>query len=698
MKFYLFILLFVVSATGLFAQEENSCPRIYQISDTLVTDPAPNYQWYRNGVIIPGATARKYVPIESGNYKVAVGAVAPSLSYTYAFTPAALQVNVLDNQLKPIPEVKVTVNGQSIWTDANGQAYFPNAVASRTIIQASKQGYFDGFSSAYRPAVGAAISTIALAPIALPLTFNDSTAATIAATSGLKITFPAHAFVIEGSNQSYTGDVSVYFDHHEPDIDPLFTFAMPGGDFTAIAANGTTVALTSYGFFNAEIRGANGEELNLKPGLLADVEFRIPESMRATAPASMPLWAFDEILGIWKYDSELQKNENYYIGKVSHFSSWNCDYPGERCTVIATAVDCNGNPASNALVCLNQVCGNTDTNGSITFVNAPANIPLSIYSLQDTISIGIVAPGDTFIVSPALQAGENMLVMADYWLDSVQVFVYAADEPVLYSLDSINWQSEPLFVNVPFQNSVQVWVKDASNCPVSLMLPYKREPQAYSCVYPLSVAHVEQFTFTINELPSGNTPVYQILGCIPDGATLSWLGTRYACLLGLQMLGCGLSTLPSEIAAINSLVWIILKNNQITILPPEIGSLTNLQAIIMDQNQLVEITPEIGNLSALQYLSLEQNQLTTLPAEIGNLSAVTELNLKSNNISSLPAEIGNLTSIQTIYLNNNQLTSLPASIANLADSLNELKLQGNPIPVQDRPYYQSLLPYTNITW
>ena len=41
-------------------------------------------------------------------------------------------------------------------------------------------------------------------------------------------------------------------------------------------------------------------------------------------------------------------------------------------------------------------------------------------------------------------------------------------------------------------------------------------------------------------------------------------------------------------------------------------------------------------------------------------------------------------SLEKLELSENQLTDLPASIANLADTLQQLDLRGNPIPVERR--------------
>lgn len=65
-KYLSFVLLFsltMISATKIFAQ---AWPRIYKQHDTLYTDPAPAYQWYKNGVKIPNAVQNWFRPDTSG--------------------------------------------------------------------------------------------------------------------------------------------------------------------------------------------------------------------------------------------------------------------------------------------------------------------------------------------------------------------------------------------------------------------------------------------------------------------------------------------------------------------------------------------------------------------------------------------------------------------------------------------------------
>ncbi len=56
-------------------------PQIELVGDTLVSDNASGYQWYRDGALIPGATSRHYIPVENGQYHVVVtddhGCISP---------------------------------------------------------------------------------------------------------------------------------------------------------------------------------------------------------------------------------------------------------------------------------------------------------------------------------------------------------------------------------------------------------------------------------------------------------------------------------------------------------------------------------------------------------------------------------------------------------------------------------------------
>ncbi|MFK7807414.1 MAG: hypothetical protein AB8F74_06370 [Saprospiraceae bacterium] len=76
------------------------------------------------------------------------------------------------------------------------------------------------------------------------------------------------------------------------------------------------------------MEGDNGESLNIADGQTATIEVPVPASLLGSAPATIPLWHFDEASGYWVEDGEgTLTSDNTYVGTVSHFSFWNFDVP-----------------------------------------------------------------------------------------------------------------------------------------------------------------------------------------------------------------------------------------------------------------------------------------------------------------------------------------------------------------------------------
>jgi len=591
-----------------------------------------------------------------------------------------LQVEVFDAELKPVQGANVKVQKQIVQTDANGYALLLDAIYERTVIKISKPGYFDGYTATYKPTNGRAVVRVQLTHLPPPFSFQDTNSITIVSPTGLKLTFPKKGIVLKETGAPYSGIVYVYLQHRAPENDPLFAFAMPGGDFTALDVDNQTVALNSYGFFNAELRGTNDEILDLAPHKPATVEFRIPEAMRTNAQATVPLWAFHEIRGIWKYDSRLIRAGDCYKGKVSHFSSWNCDYKGATCTVIASTQDCAGKPVANVSICLNQTCAVTDSMGKVRFINAPADIPIRLYSQEDTLNIGIIGAGKTYTLPQPFLASERMLARAQYWKDSVAIDIYGGDEPVLYALDGKNWQTQALFTGVPLQDSINVWIKDASQCPILRTAYHLNTPKNYPCLAAENESQIKKFSTSLHELNTWNGPLYW-LKLQNDGDSelhpeFSDALLRYPCLARLTLYGGNAKYLPNAVFELPVLTRLSLLDNSYPSLPPEIGKLTTLKELSLINNNYLSLPPEIGKLTALTKLSLACNQLSTLPPEIGKLSTLQSLDLSSNQFRSIPPEIFKLSELTKLNLYNNQLPNLPSEVKKWIN-LNHLDLRYN---------------------
>lgn len=119
--------------------------------------------------------------------------------------------------------------------------------------------------------------------------------------------------------------------------------------------------------------------------------------------------------------------------------------------------------------------------------------------------------------------------------------------------------------------------------------------------------------------------------------------------------GLGLTSIPSAIGFLNSLLVINLEENRLTYLPPEIFDLENLKVLKLYHNQLQSLSEEISRLQKLEELDVEHNQLTSLPSEICNLLSLKILNLSENRLVSLPEGIRRLQHLQQISMNYNPL-------------------------------------------
>jgi hypothetical protein len=145
----------------------------------------------------------------------------------------------------------------------------------------------------------------------------------------LAITFQPGSFV-SATGAAYTGTVSVeafQYDLNQPNPIP--------GDFGAIY-QGKLVRLGSFGAFHILPRDATGQPLTMAAGKQASVSVPIQSGQLAVAPATIPLFHYDESSGNWLEDGTLTRSANLYVGHITHFSVFNADtvFPGGACVKV----------------------------------------------------------------------------------------------------------------------------------------------------------------------------------------------------------------------------------------------------------------------------------------------------------------------------------------------------------------------------
>jgi hypothetical protein len=226
---------------------------------------------------------------------------------------------VVDESNQPMEGVTVCLGTKSLVTKADGVFSFEDASvpANRAYVCATKTGFFPGSRMMMVRAGGKHLARIMMLEKTLAGSFSNTSGGNVETTDGLKVSFPANATGSNGDNvQVYAKLLSA----SDPDL-----LSMMPGDLRGINSDGDEEAMASFGMIAVELTDGSGLKTNLAPGKEAEISLPIPADMQANAPNTIPLWHFDEATGMWQQDGEATKSGDRYIGKVSHFSFWNCD-------------------------------------------------------------------------------------------------------------------------------------------------------------------------------------------------------------------------------------------------------------------------------------------------------------------------------------------------------------------------------------
>lgn len=294
---------------------------------------------------------------------------------------------VTDENSLAVTGASVKVGTSTTTTDDYGFFEVKNVevVKNAATVTVTKSGYFKGIKTYIAAQGKSAFFRIKLIPNTVAGTISATAGGDISLANGLKINFPANA-IMTASGAAYSGTVNVAAYWINPTSADLVQ-EMPG-DLRAINAAGAMQMLTTYGMAAVELTGTSGEALQIATGKKATLTMPIPASISSSAPASIPLWHFDEAKGLWIEEGSATKTGNTYVGEVSHFSFWNCDVPANFVQFNCTIVDADGEPIPFAGVKIsvvgnpqNAAWGYTDSTGYVGgAIPANSTLLLEVFS------------------------------------------------------------------------------------------------------------------------------------------------------------------------------------------------------------------------------------------------------------------------------------------------------------------------------
>lgn len=263
---------------------------------------------------------------------------------------ASVQGRVLDENGLPVRGAAVTSGTASTTTDENGVFQFSAiSMSSRFgFVKVVKQGYFTGSRSILTSAGSSNFISITLIPRTSKVTFSAASGGNVVIETGDTVAFDASSVVNAATKAPYSGTVHVYATSLDPTLKD-FSQHMPG-DLRGIDSSGKETMLQSFGMMVVELEGDAGEKLQIAPGKQASITMTIPDALKATAPATIPLWYFNDTTGKWIEQGAATRKGNLYCGQTSHFTWWNYDAPTGAVNLKVRLKDQHGNPLTYTLV------------------------------------------------------------------------------------------------------------------------------------------------------------------------------------------------------------------------------------------------------------------------------------------------------------------------------------------------------------
>lgn len=316
---------------------------------------------------------------------------------------------VVDLNNSPIQGATVTLEGSSVaskTTNEYGAFYFHNApTGNRVSVRFEKNNYLKVVRSETRPSNGVVMIHATMisenSPISIVGTISGTTGGDVNLFAhNTKVSFAPNS-IVDASGNTFTGNAKVSLAYLDPSQDD-FARLIPGGDMAATNTANANGYLYSYGIIKVELKDDAGNPLQLKDEASsnAQIEVGVPSSMQGAAPATIPLWYFDQVKGRWIEEGFATLTGEKYIGSVSHFTDWNCDvWSEEQATITGTVTDVYGIPVAGVRIKTGQSFAYTNSQGVYSRI-VPSGFDLNVtilnyYGHTEMKPAGILSPGQT---------------------------------------------------------------------------------------------------------------------------------------------------------------------------------------------------------------------------------------------------------------------------------------------------------------
>jgi hypothetical protein len=285
---------------------------------------------------------------------------------------------ITDVNNSAVSNATVTGGTATAATDASGKFTLSKVQFSNNavLLTATKDGFFEGSKNFAVTNNAVSNARIQLIPKSVSGSFMATAGGNVTITGGGSVNFGS-GFVTASNGNAYSGNVSVSTTYLNP-TNQNFSETVPG-NLKAVSSLNQPGVLQSFGVVAVELNDASGNKLQLAQGKTATITFPIPAALLSKAPASIPLWYFDNTSGLWKQEGTAAKQGSNYVGVVNHFSFWNVGDIAGSINLTASFTDsARGTPFVNKLVTIIRL---DSTSGGASATNGHTNNTGSVSGL-----------------------------------------------------------------------------------------------------------------------------------------------------------------------------------------------------------------------------------------------------------------------------------------------------------------------------
>lgn len=208
---------------------------------------------------------------------------------------------ITDLNNTPISNAMVAGGTDTTTTDANGKFILTKVqfTSDTVVVNVTKSEFFQGSKSFAANDNSVSDAKIQLIPKPASSTITTSSGGNVSVSGGGSIDFTG-GFIYASSGSAYTGNVSVSTTYLNA-TDQNFSESVPGY-LKGVNTSNQPGILQSFGVVAVEMNDGSGSKLQLAEGKTATITLPIPVALQRNAPASVPLWYFDDSSGWWKQE------------------------------------------------------------------------------------------------------------------------------------------------------------------------------------------------------------------------------------------------------------------------------------------------------------------------------------------------------------------------------------------------------------